>query len=518
MLKWDDNHYPTNNGRLIDALLGTDEPLEQITKETEQLYMQIRKPVQPLPNKRKRPYYERIWSPISEKFIVEDEEEIGFQLEEEEIYPSWKKELDREYERLTEIAGNYISVETYGARGDGRSDSTAAFKRAFGSGGRNVYVPEGIYIVKGLKLPSWTRLTGAGKGKTIIRLHDEAPRRRTLLTNRNPFKGNRNIAVEGLTLDWNLERLSPEQKSATGNNFSSCLTFAKVTYGWVKDVDALNPGLHCFDVSSSFYSYAGDGTKAKGASSYIWLDRVTGSGFGDDGATTHHSHHIFISNSHFRDPSGRSHKAGSSNSNGFEVDDGSHSVWLVNNSSTRCFGGLEIKAHPTSSAAAGVHISGHLSVNDNRAFNFRHIGHHHPEDEESASAYNITAQKIIAIHPVRTELYKSSAPRALVVSGYRNVVINQFLFAGDPNYDYRNQTAASIQFRSRNVVLANGWIQGFSSAAKDISIASGGDNVQNVLVKNIRSFESAPELIDVGNDASTVKLENLAKAQKTEYQ
>lgn len=514
MLIWDNNHYPINNGRLIDELLRSEETLESITKETQDLFDEIRRPIEKSRAPVNRPLMERIWSPISEEFTVEDERNIGFRVEGDEISPSWKDELDREYDRLLETAGNFVSVTTYGARGDGRTDSTVAFRKAFGNGGKMVYVPEGIYIVKGLKLPSWTRLVGAGKGKTVIRLHESAPRRRTLLANKNPFGGNRNISVENLTLDWNAERLDANKKSAAGNNFSSCLTFAKVTYGWVKNVEALNPGLHCFDISSTFYSYAGDGTKAKGSSRYIWLDRLTGSGFGDDGVTTHHSDHIFISNSHFCDPSGRSHKKGFSNSNGFEIDDGSRNVWLANNSSSRCFGGLEIKAHETSSAAAGVHISGHLSVNDNRAFNFRHIGHHQPGDAESLSAFNITAQRLVAIQPVRTDLYQKSSPRALVVSGYRNVAINRFLFAGDPEYDYKGQTAASIQYRARNVALANGRIQGFKNAATDLSIASGKDNVQNVLVRNVHSYNSAEETIKLGRDRSSVVLENIVKARK----
>lgn len=513
MLKWDENHHPINNGRLIDMLLGTEGKLEDITEETQQLFEQIRKPIEPNPQKRKPLFKERIWSLISDPFVAEDKREIGFQVEGGNIFPYWKKELDREYDRLKAVATAAVSVTDFGARGDGRTDSTAAFRKAFGNGGKGVFIPEGVYVVKGLKLPSWTRLVGAGKGKTVIRLHDKAPRRRTLLANRNPVSGNRNISVEGLTLDWNSGRLDADTKTASGNNFSSCLTFAKVEYGWVKDVDAINPGLHCFDISSSLYSYAGDGTTAKGASSHIWLDRLTGSGFGDDGVTTHHSNHIFISNSHFRDPSGRAHKQGFANSNGFEIDDGSRNVWLVNNSSTRCFGGVEIKAHETSSAASGIHISGHLSVNDNRAFNFRHIGHHHPGDERSRSAYTISAQKLVAIQPVRTELYQNSSPRALVVSGYNNVAINQFLFAGDVAYDYRNQTAASIQFRAQNVAMANGRVQGFQNAATDISVATAKNNVRNVLLKNIISRKSSPDMIDCGQDISTIRLENVIRAE-----
>src|SRR3954469_4047401 len=112
------------------------------------------------------------------------------------------------------------------------------------------------------------------------------------------------------------------------------------------------------------------------------------------------------SDSHMCDPSGRSHKKGFSNSNGIEVDDGSRNVLLVHNSSARCFGGVEIKAHQNSSAASNIQIVGHVSVNDNRSFNFRHIGHHKSTDAESQTAYNIMALNLVAIAPVYTELYK----------------------------------------------------------------------------------------------------------------
>src|SRR5690606_7657457 len=141
-------------------------------------------------------------------------------------------------------------------------------------------------------------------------------KRQRLLANRNFIRGNSHISVERLGLDWNVERLGNVSNTSAGNNFSSCLTYAHVTYGWVKEVAAVNPGLHCFDISSTVYNYGGDGRRARGGSRYVWLDRVNGWGFGDDGITTHPSDYIFISNSHLCDPSGRSHKKGFSNSNG----------------------------------------------------------------------------------------------------------------------------------------------------------------------------------------------------------
>ncbi|HSJ36955.1 MAG TPA: glycosyl hydrolase family 28-related protein, partial [Planococcus sp. (in: firmicutes)] len=174
MLKWDDNHHPINNGRLIDMLLGTEGKLEDMTEETQRVFDEIRKPVEMDPVKTHRTIKEKIWSPISTKFTAQDNKNIGFEVDGDSIFPYWKKDLDREYSRLKELNTHAVSVTQFGARGDGRTDSTAAFQKAFGNGGKTVFVPEGIYVVKGLKLPSWTRLVGAGKGKTVIRLHDKA--------------------------------------------------------------------------------------------------------------------------------------------------------------------------------------------------------------------------------------------------------------------------------------------------------------------------------------------------------
>lgn len=512
MMKLEKNHDPHLNAAWIDQFLDNRTPLKEITYETEQYFNAIKKDFAISKySQQKKTMVQRIWSLFSETFTIEDEHHFKSVVSGNELFPSWKERLDQEYRKLESTITDRVTVTDFGAMGDGMTDSTAAFYRAFGNGSVEVKVPAGVYIVKGLRIPSWTRLVGVGKGKTIIKLHPDAPRRARLLTNRNYIKGNRNISVEHLTLDWHVERLGDREKTSTGNNYSSCLTYSNLTYGWVKDVEALNPGLHCFDITAPLYNYAGDGLRGKNGSQFVWLDGVSGSGFGDDGVTTHHSDYIFVSNSHFSDPSGRAHKKGFSNSNGFEVDDGSRHVWLVNNSSARCFGGVEIKAHADSSAATGVHISGHLSVHDNRSFNFRHIGHHKKDDPQSLSAFNIRAQKLISIEPTETILYKSSSPRCLVVSGYRNVAINRFLFIGDPNYDYKNKPAIAIQYRATCVSLTNGVIENFTTANADVSIAGGEHSANSVRVKNILSIASAKQTVLVGEGSGLVHLEEIRK-------
>lgn len=54
--------------------------------------------------------------------------------------------------------------------------------------------------------------------------------------------------------------------------FSSCLTFAKVEYGWIKDVEAINAGLHGIDITSPTYDHLPDTDWTKDGSRYIWID------------------------------------------------------------------------------------------------------------------------------------------------------------------------------------------------------------------------------------------------------
>ncbi len=515
MMRLEKEHDPRLNAAWIDHYLENRIPLKEITYETDQFFNEIKKNFAVSKYARqKKTIAQRLWSLVAEEFNLEDEHHYKSRVSGNELVPSWKEQLDREYRKLKSTIADSVNVSEFGAIGDGQTDCSAAFKKAMAKGKVEVKIPAGVFIVDGLRLPSWTRLVGAGKGRTILKLHPNASRKTRLITNRNYFTGNRNISVENLTLDWNIERLGDIENTSSGGNYSSCLTYANLLYGWVKDVEALNPGLHCFDITAPLYNYAGDGLRAKGGSRFVWLDGVNGSGFGDDGVTTHHSDYVFVSNSHFSDPSGRSHDKGFSNSNGFEVDDGSRHVWLVNNSSTRCFGGVEIKAHADSSAASGVYISGHLSVHDNRSFNFRHIGHHKKEDPESRSAFTIRAQKLVSIEPTETALYKNSSPRSLVVSGYRNVAINRFLFVGDPEYDYQNQTAVAIQYRAACVSLTNGVIEGFTTADSDITVFGGEQSANSVRIQNILSLGSAEQVVTIGKESKLVRLKDVRKRSR----
>ncbi|MGG1238498.1 peptidase G2 autoproteolytic cleavage domain-containing protein [Bacillus sonorensis] len=423
-----------------------------------------------------------------------------------EIAQTLKDRLDLEFNKLEQKIKREVNVDDFGAVPDGKTDSSEAFRKAVGDGRVRVKLSAGEYIVKGVKLPSWTYLVGQGKGVTILKLHEDTPASEWVITNTDYEKGNRNIFVQGMTLDWNPDRQGGV--GATGGQHSSCLTLANVKFGWVKDVEAINAGLHGIDITAPTYDHLPSTQYTKDGCRYIWLDNCVAYGAGDDGITTHYSEYIFISNSYSFDQRGTAHPKGQSNSNGIEIDDGSKHVWLINNFTSGNIRGVEVKAHKEWPAARNVHVIGHVSYHDVRCFDLRHIGHHKAEDPESTTAYDVTLTDCTAIEPIFNDMYEGLSPRALVVSAYKNVAVNNFTAIGDPLYDYKDNPVIALQYRSRNISLNNITIRGFKKAGFDIRLYGGPQKTDNVNLSNFAFYKSAKQGIGIGGGVYSVNISN----------
>ncbi|MEC0495050.1 peptidase G2 autoproteolytic cleavage domain-containing protein [Bacillus glycinifermentans] len=422
-----------------------------------------------------------------------------------EITSLLKERLDKEYHKLLGKITREVNVEDFGAVPDGR-DNTEAFQKAIGTGCVKVNVPAGVYLVQGIKLPSWTYFVGQGKGVTVIKLHENAPAYEWVITNDDYENGNRNIFVQGMTLDWNPDRQGGVRNP--GGQYSSCLTFAKVEFGWIKDIEAVNAGLHGIDITSPTYDHLPDTDWTKDGSKYIWVDHCVAYGAGDDGITTHYSEYVFISNCHSANPRGTEHGEGMSNSNGIEIDDGSKHVWLLNNITSGNIRGVEVKAHEMWPASQNVHIIGHISYRDVRAFDLRHIGHHQASDPESTTAYDVTLTDCTAVEPVFNPLYDGVTPRALVVSAYKNVYVNGFTAIGDPEYDYGGNPVVALQYRSQNITINGIKIRGFKKAGVDINLSGGANKTDYVKISNFDIYHSAPKGISIGGGLYNVNMMN----------
>lgn len=414
-----------------------------------------------------------------------------FNVLSERLYYDFNKinqTMESNYNALNNKIERIINVNDYGADPTGQEDSTEAFKKAFGNGGHHVHMTEGTYITTGLKLPSNTILSGEGKDKTIIKLSDDAPNDAIVVTNLDMNGVAENISIEGFTVDGNRTRQDGTLKAA-GGSLSSNVRFAGVKKGFIKNIKSFNALLHGIDVTyaSDEYSYAGDGVRVPRhlESEYIWIDNCESTGFGDDGITTHHSRYLFISNSYAHHPF-----VGGGNNNGMEIDDGSQYVYLDNNITEENFGGLEIKGHEPTSAASHVFVNNHISVNDNRSYNIRHIGHHVAKDVQSKTAYDVMLSNCTAVTPYKNEVYPGSTPRAMVISAFRNVQINNFTAIGDGTFTAGNPVIA-IQYRAENVTFNGLNIRGFKNASADVQIYGGGNRPKKITISNFNIIDSS---------------------------
>ncbi|CAG7652686.1 hypothetical protein PAESOLCIP111_06602 [Paenibacillus solanacearum] len=402
----------------------------------------------------------------------------------------------------TEI-NHFVNVKRFGAKGDGVTDDSAAFAAAFGNGSVSVYVPEGTYRVRGLRVPSNTTVRGAGIDCTIIKLTDDAPNGEWVVTNSDYEAGNTNIVLEDFTADWNINRPNVRR---VGGQASSCITLANASYCWIQRVKAVDALLHCFDVTSPQYVNEGDTVYSDKPSRYVWITDCIADGHEDDGFTTHHSEYIYIENCYSTGAS----KAGKYFGGvGFEIDDGSRNVWVTNCVSEGNWRGFMAKGHHDAPAAYGVHFTNCTSIREARSFELLHINHHLSTEPVSPNAYDVTMTNCVAYYPQMKPVSLDITQRALSIAAYARVKVNGFTAIGDPAFDYKNQPVIAVQTKARNVTLSDIHVTGFTTASTDITIAGGANSGDHIVISNVSVHESSPNGIFIGTGLKDVMVSNI---------
>lgn len=420
-------------------------------------------------------------------------------------YEIINKKIEDNYESLNNKIERIVNVNDFGADPTGVEDSTEAFAEALRGGNVHIHMTAGTYKITGIKLPNNTVLSGEGKDITTIKFADETPAENIVITNEDMSGNAHSIGIKDFTVDGNKWR-QDKKFSAAGGSLSSNVRFAGVKHGFAHNVKSIDSLLHGFDITyaSDTYFYEGDGVRVNEAleSKYIHIDNCEASGFGDDGITTHHSRYLLITNNYSH------HATGGGNSNGIEVDDGSQHVVLDGNRTEMNYGGIEIKAHAPASAPNNVLVNNHMSIHDSRAYNFRHIGHHRAGDPKTKTAHSIVMNNSTAIEPYDNKVYPNTSPRALVISAYKNVQINNFSAIGDGKY-VANQPVVVAQFMSENIMFNGLNITGFKQASADVKLFGGGNRGKKFSISNVNIWNSSANIgIAGGGGLYDIKIVN----------
>ncbi|QQS86533.1 peptidase G2 (plasmid) [Staphylococcus carnosus] len=401
-----------------------------------------------------------------------------------------KNKMEENFNYLNKKIERIVNVNDYGADPTGEQDSTQAFKEALRGGNVHVHMTAGTYKVTGIRLPNNTVLSGEGKDITTIKFADETPAENIVITNEDMSGNAHNIGIKDFTVNGSKWRQN-KTLNASGGSLSSNVRFAGVKHGFASNIKSVDALLHGFDITyaSDTYFYEGDGVRVNEdlESRYIHIDNCEASGFGDDGITTHHSRYLVITNNYSH------HATGGGNNNGIEIDDGSQHVMLDNNITEMNYGGIEVKAHAPASAPNNVLISNHMSIHDSRAYNLRHIGHHRAGDPKSKTAHSLVLNNCTAIEPYDNKVYPDTTPRALLISAYRNVQVNNFSAVGDGKFT-AGQPAIAVQFMSENIMLNGINVTGFKNSQADIKIFGGGNRGKKITLSNINIWNSSQNI------------------------
>lgn len=376
------------------------------------------------------------------------------------------------FKRLDLTSSLVVNAKDFGALGDGINNDAPSIRAAIGDGNRTVIIPEGVYgISNSILVPSNTVIKGSGINNTTIKMLKTAQPSVWGFTNSDRPEGNEYITISSLTIDGNFDERSiySGTTSPGGGSRGSGITLGNVDKAWITNVKTTNTFLHGIDITCAAINYPYDGDNmapAVGPSRNIWIESCETENFGDDGITTHHSEYLHISNCY----SHTSRNFG--NNNGIEIDDGSRYVTLSNNTTKHCYGGVEIKAHADAPAPWGITINGHLSIEDCRSYNWRHIGHHSGDDPVSPTASGIIATNLVSVRPNNSRgYYEDATPRALVISAYNNVTINGFYTTND-GANFGNNTIVAIQYRASNVTISGMNLNKFNNTEHIIYIGS----------------------------------------------
>ena len=382
-----------------------------------------------------------------------------------------------------------VSVEDYGAVGDGTTDDTDSIQNALDkSSARRIFFPKGTYMVsKTIEIPSQTHIFGEGKN-TVIKMKDNVGRDTTLMRTGKRGSKREHIIIRDMTLDFNKVRWNvsggetlkdTEFDGGDQDNDQTTLSICFSEYVLVKNVRCLDGYKHCIDITSPRYPQNDNGTTYDNDSSrYVTIENCFASGAGDDNITTHFSSNILITGCRSITPSGV--RTGN-NSNCFEIDDGSRNVTMTNNVARKGNKGLQVKGHEYAPAPYNVTVDGLRVINCARGIDIKHL-EFDSVNTPSPNAKNIKLSNIEVLSPREFVATNSdgvgiatyNASYGIRVSSYDTVHMTN-ITVSDSSFDMAGDFEPSTGFavndngvirlmqNARNIVMKNISINGFGN-------------------------------------------------------
>lgn len=289
------------------------------------------------------------------------------------------------------IADNEVSVKQFGAKGNNTDDDLQKLQRAvdYGSINKlNVYIPAGTYLISGqLLYDSNSVIRGENKDVTIIKTMDGTDLVYHTLVGRNAQSINARLAredsrpsisqgypktsevcasyihdikISDLTIDGNWQNRDLVNWSKYYNNIErepgSSLELQRVYNAIVENCLIINGPQHNLstDAGDDCFNEGVDYVSKYPSYDIIIKNVESNNQRYDDGITTHNSFNVLIDSCYVHVDNNVNGTYSTAISNGFEIDDGSHDIKVINCVSKYNFSGYQAKGHSNTPSAYNI--------------------------------------------------------------------------------------------------------------------------------------------------------------------
>jgi len=374
----------------------------------------------------------------------------------------------------------------------------------------NVFLPPGtIWINSAIRIPSNRSLVGAGMGKTWVKAVNGVDRNTPAVTNigntlTSHTTPDANIYIADLSIDRNFTN-SGNWGSADINEAGSSVQLACVEHAVVERVYA-RAGHHNFDITASMYRNDGATAYAAGPSRWVTVRNCSAGAAYDDPFTTHHSQFVRFEDCSAIQDADTYDNGGiwTTNSHGFEADDGSLDIQIVRCYSYGFDAGFQVKSHPTAPPARRVVLEDCVADHTRVGFDLQAYPDTATGTLPTAYAYAADV-RIIRCEARNIQITIGAAGQfqaSIRCVGYSGVHVQDFTVRDSPG-GYATFTNGASDAVIENVMFENSWSNHpYSSPGGAVNVA--GDAGSNFIIRNVQARATAMNnpIVAVQNVAS----------------
>lgn len=272
----------------------------------------------------------------------------------------------------------YVTPEQFASEMNGYDDWAIAINAALNymesiGGGIVQLKPKTYFHRTQILIPGNCTLRGSGKFSSVISAYDDMPAELNSITSKNnpmyskkadgvdksleKFEYIEGVNIESLSVHANATGRFKDIKNISW--YQSCgIKLTSVKRSSIKHCFVHDAIVHCYDVAASAYFDNGNPKDNISGGSYdVLIEDCEGlNSFKDDVFTTHNSDKILIKNCIASNDGANPYMTWDNNQHGFEIDEGSTNVTVVDCKATGFIAGFQVKGHDTTFPASHVKL------------------------------------------------------------------------------------------------------------------------------------------------------------------